>query len=62
MGKVLKKDKSCLVRRLNNPFGVCVPQEFEREGDAIYYERVYNTTIIPKLEQHGRGWQWCYKL
>ena len=60
-GKVLKKGKSCLVRCLNSPFGVCVPQGFERDGDGVYYECVYGTTIIPKLEQHSRAWKWCYK-
>ena len=42
LGKVIKKacNQVC-VRCLVKPFGVKIPQNLEREDDAIYYDKIY---------------------
>ena len=59
--KVLnKKNKEVQVRCLEKPFGIREPQEFEREEDAIYYEKVYKADVNPQMVQKGRKWLWVY--
>ena len=60
IGKVLKiVQENCLVRCLKMPYGILVPQDFERE-EATYYTTVYHTTAVPKLEKNSRGWKYIY--
>ena len=48
LGKVRSKSSThCLVWCLNMPYGIDIPQELERENDAIYYSEVYATTVTP---------------
>ena len=43
---------------LTKPLGINTLQYFE--ADALYYETVYYTSIMPKLVKVGRSWKWSY--
>ena len=51
-----------MVRCLQKPFGVSVPQQLERENDAVYYDKVYKTCIIPEIKKFGRKWMYTYNM
>lgn len=61
IGKVIKVvDKQVQVRCLQKPLGINEPQEFEREEDAVFYDKVYDTDLKPKNLKIGRKWLWKY--
>ena len=39
---------------LEKPYGVCEPQEFERELDVICYDEFYPSPVKPVWSQIGR--------
>ena len=49
------------VRYLRHAYENAKPQLFERENDALDYENVYPTVVIPHTVQVGRKFMWCYK-
>ena len=67
LGKVVsKKANQICVHCLEKPYGVREPQNLEREEDAIYFDQVYHTDVVPTLSQidmsgkKGRKWYWRY--
>ena len=61
IGKVLhKKNDMIMVRCLEKPFGIRIPQDFEKEEDAIYYDTVYAIEVVPEMVKVNRSWKWMY--
>ena len=42
---------------LKKPFGVKEPQSLEKNSQAVFYEKVFETDVQPKLTKIGRGWK-----
>ncbi len=61
LGKVQRKvNNECCVQCLEKPFGVKEPQSLEKDSRAVFYEKVYETDVQPKLTKVGRGWKYTY--
>ena len=61
LGKVLKKTcGECLVQCLEKPFGVNDAQSMESEANAVFYECVYESNVMPRWQKVGRGWKYVY--
>ena len=48
---VNKKANQICVHCLEKPYGVYVPQNLEREEDAVFFEQVFYTDVAPILSQ-----------
>ena len=44
------------LRCLEKPLGVKEIQQLEREGDDVYYEKIYVISVILQLVSVGRKW------
>ena len=63
IGKVIKKrERAVRVRCLTHPFGIAIPQDLEREGDAVDYTTVYQCNVLPKWVADGRSYKYTYSL
>ena len=63
LGKVLK-NAGCevRVRCLQKPFGtdLGLPHEMEKDDDAVFYDAVFETDMVPQLVKCGRAWKYLY--
>ena len=56
LGKVIKKREGQVrVRCLEKPFGVNMPQNMERQHEAVFYHTVYKVNIKPWQSGSGTG-------
>ena len=61
IGKVVeKKNGESRVQCLQKPFGIKMPQQMERDEEAIFYEHVFFCKCRPKLQKFGRCWKYIY--
>ena len=55
-----KKKTHVRVCCLSLPFGVRIPQDLERENDAVDYKDVFECVERPQLIKVDRSWKWVY--
>ncbi len=53
-------NNECYVQCLEKPFRVKEPQSLEKDSQAVFYEKVFETDVQPKLTKVGRGWKYTY--
>ena len=61
LGKVIeKREDQVSVRCLEKPFAINMPQNMEREHEAVFYYNVYKANVKPWQSRSGTGqkFQW----